>query len=309
MFMILYLLFEQVSPMIPLSISQKNIVLAIFDEDIKLVKRHFMAISFDFDERFKYDVFKEFIYAAAGMFKDIDIGIYNKQLIGKFKTIQKLDLGYQAFKKKSKYALNLYESDFLTAQDAYAVEVEKYNVLKALLQSLVSSEKNLFALRQSLEATFAEKGPSLEKSARDDMERKLKHVRKEHVDTLHKLGESRKELEELEAILTAFEEKHKAEFLSYFKTVKEKLEYQYTQSLSYFGFEFNKALFINSENSSAIKKFKKEANIHGDMDLCKYVEYYLRNINPDALADRRRKEQLREARSYCQGSSKDDLLF
>jgi len=295
--------------MIPLSISQKNIVLAIFDDDIKLVKKHFMAISFDFDERFKYEVFKEFIYAAAGMFKDIDIGIYNKQLIGKFKTIQQLDLGYQAFKKKSKYAINLYESDFLTAQDAYRVESEKFNVLKALLQSLVSSEKNLYALRQSLEATFAEKGPSLERNAHDDMERKLKHIRKEHVDTLHKLGESRKELEGLEAILTAFEEKHKEEFLSYFKTIQEKLEYQYTQSLSYFGYEFNKALFINSERSSEIQKFKKEANIDGDIDLCKYVEYYLRNINPDALADRKRKKQLREARAYCQGEKSNELPF
>lgn len=295
--------------MIPLSISQKNIVLAIFEEDIKLVKKHFMAISFEFDERFKYEVFKEFIYAAAGMFKDIDIGIYNKQLIGKFKTIQKLDQGYLAFKKKSKYALNLYQSDFLTAQEAYSAEREKYNVLKALLQSLISSEKNLYSLRQSLESTYAEKASTVSTEEHESMERKLKHVRKEHVDTLHKLGESRKELEALEETLTAFEEKHKEEFLSYFKTVKEKLEYQYTQSLSYFGYEFNKALFINSERSQAIQKFKKEANIQGDIDLCKYVEYYLRNINPDALADMHRKEQLREARSYCQDTVQDELLF
>ncbi len=295
--------------MIPLSISQKNIVLAIFDEDIKLVKKHFMAISFDFDERFKYEVFKEFIYAAAGMFKDIDMGIYNKQLIGKFKTIQRLDLGYQAFRKKSKYAMNLYESDFLTAQDAYNEELEKYDVLKALLQSLISSEKNLYNLRQSLEAAFTEKSASMDKDEYAAMEGKLKHVRREHVDTLHKLGESRNELDGLEEVLTAFEEKHKEEFLSYFKSVQEKLEHQYTQSLSYFGFEFNKLLFVNSENSVAIQKFKKEANIQGDMDLCKYVEYYLRNINPDALADPKRKESLREARAYCQGAAKEESLF
>lgn len=295
--------------MIPLSVSQKNVVLAVFDDDIKLVKKHFMAIDFDFDERFKYGVFKEFIYAAAGMFKDIDMGIYNQQLIGKFKTIQRLDGGYQAFRKKSRYALKLYESDFLTAQEAYEEELKKYNVLKAMLQTLVTSEKNLYNLRQSLEANFAEQSAVLGKTEREALEKKLKRVRKEHVDTLHKLGENRKELEELAAMLNAFEEKHKAEFMNYFKSVAEKLEYQYIQSLGYFGYEFNKALFVNSEKSSEIQKFKKEANIQGDINLCKYVEYYLRNINPDAMADRNRRELLLEAKKYCREHEKEESYF
>jgi hypothetical protein len=295
--------------MIPLSISQKNIVLSIFDDDIKLVKKYFMAISFDFDERFKYEVFKEFIYAAAGMFKDIDIGIYNQQLIGKFKTIQRLDAGYQLFRKKSRYALKLYESDFLGAQDAYTEVLEKYNVLRAMLQSLITSEKNLYNMRLSLEKDFSEQSAVLDKTERDALEKKLKHVRREHVDTLHKLGEHRKELEELDGVLTAFEEQHKAEFMSYFKSVAEKLEYQYTHSLSYFGYEFNKALFINSEKSSEIQKFKKEANIDGDINLCKYVEYYLRNINPDALADPKRKVLLNEAKKYCQEHTEEENYF
>lgn len=75
--------------MIPISISQKQIVLDFFAEDIKIVKKYFNAIGFDFDEEFNFDVFKEFIYSAAGMFKDIDPTIYKEDLIKQFNMIQK----------------------------------------------------------------------------------------------------------------------------------------------------------------------------------------------------------------------------
>lgn len=67
--------------MIPISISQKQIVLDFFAEDIKIVKKYFNAIGFDFDE--------EFIYSAAGMFKDINPTIYKEDLIKQFNMIQK----------------------------------------------------------------------------------------------------------------------------------------------------------------------------------------------------------------------------
>lgn len=294
--------------MIPLSVSQKNVVLAVFKEDIQLVKKYYMAISFDFDESFQYDVFREFINSAAGMFKQIDLGIYNKQLVGQYKTIQLLDDRYREFRKVSRFALKSYEKDFLFAQDAYKEEVKRQQGLKAALQVLITQEKNLFGLRESLEKNFA-KIPQKEKERRAKMEQRLKTVRKEHVDTLHVLGEHRKDLDGLEQILKSFEARHKEEFLNVFKEVTEKLEYQYKQSLNYFGFEFNQSLFVNSEQSALIKKFKKEANIVGDIDLCKYVEYYIRNVNPDMIANVEQKERLRSAKQYCKNKRERENLF
>ncbi len=295
--------------MIPLSISQKNVVLEIFKEDIKLVKKHFMGISFDFDERFKYDVFREFIFSAAGMFKELDLGIYNKQLITQFQTIQLLDERYLSFKKRTKYALKLYQNDFLSAQDAYKEELKRYDGLVAALQVLTTKEKNLYSLRQSLESNFKKLDDTVDKERREKLEKRLKTVRREHVDTLHMVGEHRHDIEEADALLIAFEEQHKKEFLSYFEELKEKLDYQYEQSLNYFGYEFNEALFASSEQSALIKKFKKEANIDGVLNLCKYVEYYIRNVNPEMIADTDHKERLREAKQYCKNHSEQENLF
>jgi hypothetical protein len=294
--------------MIPLSVSQKNVILGIFKEDIQLVKKHFMAISFDFDENFKYDVFREFINAAAGMFKEIDMGIYNAQLVGKYKTIQLLDNRYTEFKKKSKHALRSYERDFLNAQEAYKEEVKRQQGMKAALQVLITQEKNLFAMRETLEKNFAKLGKG-DKERREKLETRLKAVRKEHVDTLHVLGEHRKDLDGLDQILKAFEEKHKAEFMSFFKEVTDKLEYQFKQSLNYFGYEFNHSLFVNSAKSDLIGKFKKDANIIGDLDLCKYVEYYIRNVNPDMISNAEHKERIRYAKQYCKNQRERDNLF
>jgi len=134
-------------------------------------------------------------------------------------------------------------------------------------------------------------------------------LRREHVDTVHYLGQRRNELDEVQSLLHNFEHEHKAIFMDFFKTVKEKLDYQYTQSLSYFGYEFNEKLFIDSEKSASVQKFKKEANIVGDINLCKYVEYYLKNVNPDALADKDKKEKLKSAKQFCKNKKERENLF
>jgi len=295
--------------MIPLTVPQKNVVMSIFKDDIQTVKKYFNAISFDFDDSFEYAAFKDFIYSAAGMFKEIDMGIYNKELVGKFKTIQHLDGCYSDFLRRSKHVAKLYQNDFLHEQTVYMAEKKRYEGMLALLQTLITKEKSFYQLRLQIEATLADPASKLSKQQREDLEKKLKNVKKNHVDAVHQLGESKKEIEELSKLLNAFEEQHKEEFMEFFRNVKEKLEHQYSQSLSFFGYEFNEALFVNSEKSELIKKFKKEANISGEMSICKYVEYYLRNVNPDALADAKKRALLNKAKQYCRNQKERENLF
>lgn len=285
--------------MIPITLSQKQVVLNFFENDIKVVKKYFNAIGFDFDENFRFDVFKEFIYSAAGMFKDLDTAIYNQELIAKFKTIRYLNEQFNDFEQRSHYALKVYTKDFLTAQDAYMAEKHTFEALKAELQMLIAKEVSLNQKKEVMEAKFNDQENPIPKEQRPQFEEELKKVRRDHVDTIHLIGSHRRELEELQATLKAFEELHKEEFLRFFTEIKEKLAHQYTESLNFFGYEFNQALFLNSERSASIQKFKSEAGIQGAMDLCKYVEYYLRNVVPDALADAGHKERLLAAKRYC----------
>jgi len=281
--------------MIPVSVTQKQVVLNFFDDDIKLVKKYFNAIGFDFDEAFRFDVFKEFIYAAAGMFKDLDNTIYNQELVSKFNTIRFLSDRYNEFEQRSAYAQRVYAKEFLGAQEAYIEERKTFENMKAELQMLIASEQTLTAKREIMETQFN----TVPTDKHSDFEHELKRVRKEQVDTIHTIGTHRRELEERMASLKAFEDLHKEEFLKYFNEIKEKLAYQLTEALNYFGYDFNEALFRNSERSAPIQRFKEEAGIRGSINLCKYVEYYLRNIVPEALADAEHKERLLIAKRYC----------
>lgn len=282
--------------MIPISISQKQIVLDFFAEDIKIVKKYFNAIGFDFDERFKFDVFKEFIYSAAGMFKDIDPTIYKEELVKQFNTIRFLHEHFSEFEQRTQYALKVYTKDFLTAQENYMHEKKHFDTLKAELQMLITKEQVLTSKRDLMELQSSTIEPEKEKSFLEE----LKFVRREQVDTIHYIGTHRQELDKLYANLKAFEDLHREEFIRYFNEVKEKLTYQYKESLNYFGYEFNEALFRDSERSIAIQKFKADAGIKGSINLCKYVEYYLRNVVPEALADTGHKERLLNAKRYCE---------
>lgn len=282
--------------MIPVSISQKQIVLDFFANDIKVVKKYFNAIGFDFDERFRFDVFKEFIYSAAGMFKDIDPSIYNQELISQFNTIRYLNERYSDFEQRSQHVQKVYIKDFLCAQESYMHEKKEFDTLKSELQMLIAKEQVVTAKRDLMEKQIGNISPE----ARNEFEHELKKIRREQVDTIHFIGTHRQELEEHQVNLKAFEDLHREEFLKYFNEIKEKLTHQYTESLNYFGFDFNEALFRNSERSHAIQKFKTEAGIQGNINLCKYVEYYLRNVVPEALADAGHKERLLNAKRYCE---------
>ena len=296
--------------MINITTPQKDVVLAFFAKDVKLVKKYFMMISFDFDESFKYSVFKDFIFSAAGMMKDLDQAIYNAELLSSFKIIQALDQAYTEFKAKSKHAMQVYTKEFLHAQEEYVAQQKKYDGLKAELQMLISSEETLHT-RLNVENEKMKKLREKVK-VKDIPQEKidaLKFLRREHVDTVHNLGQRRNELDEVQTLLENFEKEHKAVFLDFFKTVKEKLDYQYSQSLSYFGYEFNEKLFVDSEKSAMVQKFKKDAHITGDLNLCKYVEYYLKNVNPDALADAQKKENLKAAKQYCKNQRERANLF
>lgn len=285
--------------MIPITVSQKQVILKFFDDDIKIVKKYFNAIGFDYDEKFRFDVFKEFIYSAAGMFKDLDITIYNKELIAKFKTIRYLNDRFTEFEQSSQYALNVYLKEFLTSQKSYMEEKHRFDILKAELQMLITKEESLGLKRAQMESTFSDPKNPIPLLQKELFESELKKIRREHVDTIHMIGTHRSELEERQKSLKIFEEIHKEEFFQSFNEIKEKLTYQYTEALNFFGFEFNQALFLNSERSEPIQKFKFEAGIQGRIDLCKYVEYYLRNVIPEALADTKHKEKLFVAKEYC----------
>jgi hypothetical protein len=283
-------------PMISVSVSQKQVVLNFFDDDIHIVKKYFNSIGFDFNEEFRFDVFKEFIYSAAGMFKDLDSTIYNQELVTKFNTIRRLNQYYAEFEQRSSHALRVYMKDFLGSQEAYIEEKKKFDSLKAELQMLISKEQTFTAKRELMEEQFK----IIASDKVESFEIDLKKVRREQVDTIHMIGTHRSELDTRFHNLKAFEDLHKEEFLYHFNEVKEKLAYQYTVSLNYFGFDFNKALFLNSERSGPIQRFKREAGIQGNIDLCKYVEYYLRNVVPEALADRSHRERLFNAKRYCE---------
>ena len=286
--------------MLPLSVTQKKVVLDFFDNDIKIVKKYFNAIGFDFDEEFRFDVFKEFIYAAAGMFKHLDTTIYNQELVAKFKTIRYLSERHGEFEHRSQFALKVYTKEFLSAQEAYMAEKEVFENLKAELQGLITREKTLSERFKTMEAQLADTKNPIPPPKLPAFEQEFKKVRREQVDTIHLIGTSRRELEEHQNNLKTFEDYHREEFLRYFSEVHEKLAHQYTESLNYFGYDFNEALFRYSERSESIQRFKKEAGIEGKMDLCKYVEYYLRNVVPEALSDAGHKERLLVAKRYCE---------
>jgi hypothetical protein len=295
--------------MIPISVGQRDVVLKFFKVDVEVVKKHFAAVAFDFEDDFEYMIFKEFLFSAAGMFKELDVGIYNKALAGKFQTINLLDKHYREFKHKSEYAQSVYERTFLTSQIEYSDKQKSCDAIKQEMKLLGTRETTLKAKLDKVTRALEKKKKSLSKEQLLAYQEKIKPLRREHVDTVHLLGSLKNELVDIQKELNLFEKEHKQAFLDFFVATRDKIEHQYISSLNYFGFVFNENLFVNSEKSAEIQKFKQQANIRGSIDICRYLEYYLKNVNPDSLHDPSRQKQLLKAKSYCKRLREKELLW
>lgn len=275
------------------------------------MKQYFPKVSMDFDNSFNYEAMKEFLYSAAGMFKDLDMDIFNKNLVQRFQVLRGLDRGYSEFRQKSEYVFNVYTNSFLCAQANYVEIKKEYDTLKDQLQDAMLREtfleKEIKLAEDKLQIKLNEK-----KISKDSFELEmntLKPKRREHVDTIHSIGEKKQRLIELFSVISNFENENKSLFVEIFEEYKERLDYQYNYCLNFFGADFSNYLFLSSERSMAIKKFKRDANIIGDITICKFYEYYSKNINPDSLSDMKMKERLKIAKNYCENHKSKEVEF
>lgn len=296
--------------MIPVTTPQKEIILNYFKDELALVAQYEKLMVTKTDKDFRYFVFKDFIFSAAGMVSDIDNDLYKEKLLAPFKVIKSLDKSYTEFKIRNKQVMTVYTTEFLQWQDDYVAQKKRYEDLKSEIQMLLVSEKTLSGklkvLDKHLEKLTNEK---TEEEKLDLVKEKIKRIRSEHVDAIHFLGEKRKELDNLQELLSDFEEEHKKLFVDYFNKLKFTIDSRYNKALDYFGFKFNSKLFRDASKSPEVQKFKLRAHIHGDFSLCKYVEYYLKNISSDEIADQKRKEYLNAAKLYCKNKRERALLI
>jgi len=297
-------------PTIKVTLTQQDIIHKYFNSDILLLNKYCRNITDEIDQNFKYLIFKDYIFSAADMMRDLDLPFYNKVLLNSHKTIKSLDDTYLEFRAKSKHVLTIYINEFLHWQEDYVTQKKRCEDLTEEIQMLVSKEKQFAAKLKKIDAkTIALKAKGQENIYTAEQEEKIKSFRKDYVDTIHLLGQNQKELVMLQGLLANFEEEHKALFQSYFQIFKEKLNTQYIKSLNYFSFKFNTKLFLEVKKSQAVQKFKTTSNIRGDLSLCTYAEYHMKNIDTDTMCDLVKRENMKAVKLYCKNKRERESLY
>jgi len=290
--------------------SQKEIIVSFFKDDIDLIEQYSKKTTSPINKDFRYYIFHDYIFAASDMIRSLDLDFYNEKLFNQFKLIKNLDNSYQNFKAKSKHVLTIYVTEFLCWQEDYVLQKKIYEDMQKELKMLIASEIKYTNQFKKIQIRINELKAKKELDQMPQEEQdKIKLLRKEHVDVIHLIGERRKQLDRLQELLENFEEAHKALFKEYFKSIKDQLDSQYNSILDYFGYKFNKKVFTEANISNEIQKFKLKAGIRGDICLCKYFEYHIKNISTDELSDPNKKECLTRAKQYCKNQREREDNF
>ncbi|MEA1917888.1 MAG: hypothetical protein U9N42_10250 [Campylobacterota bacterium] len=267
--------------MTKLTSQYKQSIVTYFKDDILVSDSYSFERIASADEDFHYIIFKDLISSATGLFRNIDERIITQELEDSFVKLNSIYDKYFNFKMRSKNSLTLYENSFLKKQESFMDKVEL----------LEAEEFELIELNKQEDALY--------KKIQNPNEENIKYLRTRHADVLDKRDILDKSIKELVKYVNNFYDYHKGAFFDIFEEIKSSIESKFFQILDTYAYEYNKEMFSRAKSSKLIENFLLRSGVRGELNICKFLEYYSKNIVTKIVVDDALKMRINGAKEYC----------
>lgn len=107
----------------------------------------------------------------------------------------------------------------------------------------------------------------------------IKKLNRRDVDTVHKINEDRRKIENLQNEMEAFRERHFDLFETAYRTKVDALKGEITDTLNNLCYQFDRELWRRARQSGPIRTFLKEARVQGLFSSRTYLKYYTQKID------------------------------
>jgi len=235
-----------------------------FSEVISTVSKY--EAEFEEGELLDFLMIKRFLNTAYNNLKDIDSTFMDEYVLELREDLKVLEKVYQKFYKQIRHPALSYDFVFLKQQNTYQAYKKRID--------LNSSE--LYTLESKIKGIEREIDELQKRQSKSD---ELKRYKTYYVDSIHRARNLKDENVELQKALGKFESKYKDEFTIYYTKEAKIYDSFIKEQLNGYAYEFDKKMWENAENSSAIRAFFKRANIEEEYSSKTFLKYFLKSLD------------------------------
>ncbi|STQ86597.1 response regulator [Helicobacter muridarum] len=227
---------------------------------------------------------QRFLFTAYNDLCDLDSSLENKELRAVKTEVANLYRNFIEYNKKIQYPLPYcFDKIFLSKQLNYIhleqfVEDTKIGMQSAKAESeplskhLEEEERNLKLIADKKSREYLE------------YEKEVKALRRRLVDLIDYAAKQKEIIAKESARLKYFKEKHLQKFSEIFSTMTDEIKGRFIKLLNTKGYYLDKSLWQRAKTNQYVKKFFRDADIHGGYNSKTYLRYFLRGLDKNKVS-------------------------
>ena len=227
---------------------------------------------------------QRFLFTAYNDLCDLDSLLETKELKTIKHEVSSIYRDFQAYNKKTQYPLAYsFEKIFLSRQVNYT-QLEQFVEDTKLSMQTAKSEPE--PLGRQLEEEERNLRLIPDKKSREylEYEKEVKALRRRFVDLIDYIAKQKDVIARESARLQNFKEKHLESFSKTFTPMTNAIRSRFLKLLNSKGYVMDKLLWSRAKTNQYVKKFFRDADIHGGYNSRTYLRYFLRGLDKSKVS-------------------------
>lgn len=252
---------------------------------------------------------RRFLFTAYNDLCDLDSMLENKELRAVKHEVASLYRDYEEYVKKTQYPMPYcFEQIFIRRQVEYTHLEQKIEDIKivmngakgeveALGRRLEEEEKNLKFIADKKSSEFLEQ------------EKEVKALRRRYVDLIDYIAKQKDVIAYETERMKVFRERHLAEFAEVFEPMTANIKARFIKLLNTKGYGLDKEMWSRAKTNQYVKKFFRDADIHGGYNSVTYLRYFLKGLDKNKVASVATKELFNLLKSLEETSRRNIMVI
>lgn len=273
---------------IPVTKSPEDCINEFFAREKSILSHHHDFI--EGSKELDFMRMKRFLFTAYNDLCDLDSMLENKELKAVKHEVSSLYRDFEEYNKKTQYPLAYaFERIFLVRQVAYT-HLEQY--IEDVKIGMAGAKAESEPLGRRLEEEERNLRLIPDKKSREyfEFEKEVKALRRRFVDLIDYIAKQKDIITRESARLQVFKEKHYQTFADVFAPMTTEIKNRFIKLLNTKGYELDKAMWARAKTNQYVKKFFRDADIHGGYNSKTYLRYFLKGLDKNKVVSAKTKE-------------------
>lgn len=273
---------------IPVTKSASECVNEFFAREMAILSQHQDFV--DGNPELDFMRMRRFLITAYNDLCDLDSLLENQELKIIKNEVTSLYRDFEEYNKKMQYPLPYsFEKIFLVRQVAFT-HLEQYIEDVKIAVATAKTESEPLGKRLEEEERSLRLIPDKKSREYLEYEKEVKALRRRFVDLIDYIAKQRDVITRETARLQVFREKHFHDFTDAFLPITDEIKKRFIKLLNTKGYALDKIMWARAKTNQYVKKFFRDADIHGGYNSKTYLRYFLKGLDKKKVVSSKTRE-------------------